>query len=155
MPWLLASPGHQHLHQWLSSRLQYLQCVSNGDTADLYQAIDMLLINDYAWYRGPCLSQERVSHTCAFSTLRNGWKCIYIFLFPKLNSAQQWLMHLGFSWVTMKTGIENRYGNPIKPYHICLWETEYFHSTWRHPPPWWRCDHPSLPPRPTRVWWWG
>ena len=30
------------LHRWLSARLQYLQCVSNGDTAVLHQAIDKL-----------------------------------------------------------------------------------------------------------------
>ena len=30
------------LYQWLSVRLQYLQCVSNGDTAVLPWAIDML-----------------------------------------------------------------------------------------------------------------
>ena len=28
-------------YQWLSARLQYLQCISNGDTAVLHQAIDI------------------------------------------------------------------------------------------------------------------
>ena len=32
---------HIHTHHWLSARLQYLQCVSNGDTAVLHQVIAM------------------------------------------------------------------------------------------------------------------
>ena len=32
-----------HPYRWLSARLQYLQCVSNGDTAVLHYAIDMIL----------------------------------------------------------------------------------------------------------------
>ena len=31
------------IYRWLSARLQYLQCVSNGDTAVLYLAIDLRL----------------------------------------------------------------------------------------------------------------
>ena len=31
------------LNRWLSARLQYLQCISNGDTAVLHQAIDIYI----------------------------------------------------------------------------------------------------------------
>ena len=30
-----------NINQWVSARLQYLQCVSNGDTAVLHQPIEM------------------------------------------------------------------------------------------------------------------
>ena len=33
--------GECRLYRWLTARLQYLQCVSNGDTTVLHQAIDM------------------------------------------------------------------------------------------------------------------
>ena len=32
---------HENIHRWLRARLQYLQCVSNGDTAVLHKAVDM------------------------------------------------------------------------------------------------------------------
>ena len=35
------NPRSSWLCRWLSARQQYLQCVSNGDTAILHQAIDM------------------------------------------------------------------------------------------------------------------
>ena len=35
---VLLGPG---IYRWLSARLQYLHCISNGDTAVLHQAIDM------------------------------------------------------------------------------------------------------------------
>ena len=38
----IAPLASEHSYRWLSARLQYLQCVSNGDSAVLYQAIDMI-----------------------------------------------------------------------------------------------------------------
>ena len=38
---ILDSPGPCGSHRWRSARLQYIQCVSNGDTAVLYSAIDI------------------------------------------------------------------------------------------------------------------
>ena len=35
-------------YRWFSTRLQYLQCVSNGDTAVLHYAIDMQYHNHVA-----------------------------------------------------------------------------------------------------------
>ena len=49
-PWLLCIILHIHAHcewwpfWWFSVRLQYLQCVSNGDTAVLHYAIDSYLL---------------------------------------------------------------------------------------------------------------
>ena len=35
--------GWNSVYQWLSARLQYLQCVSNGNTAVLHKTIDMFV----------------------------------------------------------------------------------------------------------------
>ena len=38
-PWMLM----QNRYRWLSAGLQYLQCVSNGDTGVFHLAIDMMV----------------------------------------------------------------------------------------------------------------
>ena len=48
-----------YFYQWFCARLQYLQCISNGDTAVIYLAIDMLVATQhiarkcmYSWIYG-------------------------------------------------------------------------------------------------------
>ena len=41
--WRWENKRHCWLHQWLSERLQYLRCVSNGDATVLHQAIALCL----------------------------------------------------------------------------------------------------------------
>ena len=43
------------------------------------------------WNMDPCLSKSRISTTCATAMLKNYRKCKYIFMFPKINSAQNGL----------------------------------------------------------------
>ena len=49
---LYSGANSRAIHRWVSARLQYLQCVSSGDTAVLHWPIDMFLENDavHRWF---------------------------------------------------------------------------------------------------------
>ena len=46
----------------------------------------------YSTHGDPCLAQERISTTCPISALRNDIKSKYVFMHPKINSAQHGLI---------------------------------------------------------------
>ena len=50
-------------YQWLSARLQYLQCGSNGDTAVLHWAIDMKMFTSQQMHPHQW-PQETTGHSC-------------------------------------------------------------------------------------------
>ena len=76
-------PGPQTIYRWLSARLQYLQCVSNGDTAVLRWAIDIKKTTFHSCYRvyrivyaadnisQRCLSKAQVIPWHAYDNFRN------------------------------------------------------------------------------------
>ena len=44
LTWIWGIFFHERSHQWFSARLQYLQCISNVDTAAMYQTIQYEII---------------------------------------------------------------------------------------------------------------
>ena len=84
-------------HQWLGARLQYLQCISNGDFAVLHYAIDVSMScvsNISVEMMNICLWTQWSLHFCTFKVLSfwSPWVMIQI----------QWVSTLWVSyWIVM------------------------------------------------------
>ena len=56
-------------YQWFSARLQYLQCVRNGDTAVLNKAMGIINTNNKVWNYS---KKDKINHGCTHHWITHG-----------------------------------------------------------------------------------
>ena len=128
-------------YQWPSARLQYLQCISNGDTAVLHQAISFVFLNSaqkramHVFLTRAQLKRLALIFTYDINT--QAWiffVCLFVFLFPILytfKSLQLCKCHYTFNtsiygWIQVKWANQH-WGNKgltTIPYHHKHWSRQ-------------------------------